>query len=73
MALTLTLNGASRTFDELNDRADLAAIIHALGLKSDRVAIEHNGQIVPRSTWPVHSIASGDKLELVHFVGGGFA
>ena len=44
-----------------------------LGLKSDRIAVELNGEIVPRSTWNETGISTGDRIEIVHFVGGGAA
>ena len=71
MSLTLVLNGQSRTFPTLPEPASLDQVIAELGLKGDRVAAEHNGEIVPRSTWPQTSVAAGDRLEVVHFVGGG--
>jgi sulfur carrier protein len=70
-ALTIHLNGQPRTFDELTSPADLASVITTLGLKSDRVAVEHNGEIVPRAQWAEAHVANGDRLEIVHFVGGG--
>jgi hypothetical protein len=42
-----------------------------MGLKSDRVAVELNRQIVPRDQWDKTSLSEGDRLEIVHFVGGG--
>ena len=51
----------------------LEDLVRELGLKSDRVAVEHNGEIVPRASWAGASLADGDHLELVHFVGGGVA
>ena len=71
MALTLTLNGASRCFESLNSGANLLDLIAALELKGDRVALELNGEIAPRTAWITRSLAEGDKIELVHFVGGG--
>lgn len=71
MPLTLILNGQPRTFDALSQPASLDAVIAALGLKGDRVAVEHNGEIVPRSAWPETGVAPEDRLEVVHFVGGG--
>jgi thiamine biosynthesis protein ThiS len=64
------VNGQERDFSDLPS-ATLADLIAKLGLKDDRVAVEHNGSIVPRSDWPQTTLASGDKLEIVHFVGGG--
>ena len=40
-------------------------------LPGDRVAVEHNGEIVPRSNWTETALNNGDRLEVVHFVGGG--
>ena len=71
MPLALVLNGQSRTFDTLAQPTTLDQVIAELGLKGDRVAVEHNGEIVPRSAWPQTDIAAEDRLEVVHFVGGG--
>jgi len=40
-------------------------------MKSDRVAVELNREIVPRDRWGDTSLKEGDRLEIVHFVGGG--
>ena len=40
-------------------------------MKSDRVAIELNREIVPRGQWAETKLSDGDRLEIVHFVGGG--
>jgi sulfur carrier protein len=71
MALMLRLNGSEREFAGLEAGANLAMVIAELGLKADRVAVEWNGEIAPRDTWGSAQVASGDKLEVVHFVGGG--
>jgi len=71
MPLTIVLNGQPRSFDTLQNSSSLENLIQELGLKSDRVAVEHNGEIVPRSSWSTEAISEGDRLELVHFVGGG--
>jgi sulfur carrier protein len=71
MSLTLVLNGQSRTFDSLPQPATLNGLITELGLQGDRVAVEHNGEIVPRASWPQTPLNAGDRLEVVHFVGGG--
>jgi thiamine biosynthesis protein ThiS len=70
-SMNVILNGHERQFPELASGAKLSELIEALGLKGDRVAVEHNGSIVPRSEWENAAVASGDKLEIVHFVGGG--
>jgi thiamine biosynthesis protein ThiS len=66
--MTLTINGESRHFESLSTLADL---IDALDLKRDRVAVELNCNIVSRPDWPSTPLREGDKLEIVHFVGGG--
>jgi sulfur carrier protein len=50
----------------------LAALIEVLGMKSDRVAVELNRDLVPRERWSETLLKDGDRLEIVHFVGGGF-
>lgn len=69
--ITVILNGHSRAFEALGNRATLEEIVHALELKGDRIAVEHNGEIVARAQWPCTEISNNDKLEIVHFVGGG--
>jgi len=51
--------------------ATLASLIEELGMKADRVAVELNREIVPRSHWGATALHQGDRLEIVHFVGGG--
>jgi sulfur carrier protein len=69
--LTIQLNGQQRTLDSLKSPSPLSLVINALELKADRIAVEHNGEIVTRTTWSEAQIATGDRLEIVHFVGGG--
>jgi sulfur carrier protein len=69
--LTIQLNGQLRTLEALTSPSALSSVISALDLKSDRIAVEHNGQIAPRTTWLEAQISTGDRLEIVHFVGGG--
>ena len=71
MSLMLVLNGQSRVFETLSQPASLEQVIAELELKADRIAVEHNGEIVPRSGWSETSLNGGDRLEVVHFVGGG--
>jgi sulfur carrier protein len=68
MALSVVLNGNVR---ELGSATTLAELVAELGLKADRVAVERNGEIVARETWIEVTLQAGDKLEVVHFVGGG--
>lgn len=66
--MQLIINGEERSFGEL---ASLAALVEELGMKGDRVAVELNRDIVPRSRWADTPLRDGDRLEIVHFVGGG--
>ncbi len=66
--MQLIINGdAQDFFGELT----LTALVEQLGMKPERVAIELNRDIVPRSQWPTTALHNGDRLEIVHFVGGG--
>ena len=67
-SMQLRINGESRDFP---DGLTLAALIQQLGMKADRVAVELNLEIVPRTNWADTHLKDGDKLEIVHFVGGG--
>ncbi len=69
--LIIQLNGRERSLPELSSPSALDRLIAALELKADRIAVEHNGEIVPRAAWPAATVHTGDKLEIVHFVGGG--
>ena len=71
MALELLINGKLQLLPELVAGDSLAAAVTALQLKSDRIAIELNGDIAPRSTWDETALGANDRLEIVQFVGGG--
>jgi sulfur carrier protein len=71
MSLTLIVNGQSRDFEAFSQSATLEQLVAELGLKGDRVAVEHNGEIVPRALWAGAILSPGDRLEVVQFVGGG--
>jgi sulfur carrier protein len=68
--MTLQINGEKR---ELGDGLLLSALIEQMGMKAERVAVERNGDIVPRGRWSVTNLQDGDRLEIVQFVGGGCA
>lgn len=53
------------------EAANLLSLIESLGLDARKVAVEKNLEIVPKSTYLKTLIADGDRLEIVHFVGGG--
>ena len=69
--MQLVINGQAKEVPSLAADAKIADLIAVLGLKNDRVAIEQNGEIVSRATWLEAPLRPGDKLEIVHFVGGG--
>ena len=66
--MRLIINGKEQTFD---DGLNLAQLVEQLGMKGDRVAVELNREIISRTQWPETRLNDGDKLEIVHFVGGG--
>jgi sulfur carrier protein len=66
--IELTINGETRTFPA---PLTLAQLIELLDLTGKRIAIEKNGEIVPRSQHAGTPLASGDRLEVVVAVGGG--
>lgn len=70
-SLHIVLNGQTRSVDGLAAPVSLDRLVQALELQSDRIAVECNGTIAPRASWPQTSVNDGDKLEIVHFVGGG--
>jgi len=56
---------------QLDGPMTLSGLVEHLGMKADRVAVELNLEIVPRNRWVETQLADGDRLEIVHFVGGG--
>jgi sulfur carrier protein len=70
-AMKVIINGEERDFTDVSAPITLAALVDILGMKSDRVAVELNRDIVPRDRWPETQLHDGDRLEIVHFVGGG--
>lgn len=68
--MILHINGEERTFDS-SPPFTLAQLVETLGMKPDRVAVELNREIAPRDRWAETQLHEGDRLEIVHFVGGG--
>ncbi|GAA5237169.1 sulfur carrier protein ThiS [Verticiella sediminum] len=66
--MEIQLNGTGRTVPE---GSTVAALIESLGYTGKRVAVERNGEIVPRSAHADTRIAPGDTIEIVVAVGGG--
>ena len=67
MTKSITLNGAPHR----SAAATIADLVRELDLAPEKVAVERNGEIVPRSTLGEALLGDGDRLEIVHFVGGG--
>jgi thiamine biosynthesis protein ThiS len=66
--MRLLINGDEKSFA---DPLSLAQLVEQFGMKGDRVAVELNREIVSRAQWSETSLRDGDRLEIVHFVGGG--
>jgi thiamine biosynthesis protein ThiS len=66
--MKLQINGVDRDFAA---PLSLQSLLEQLGMKADRVAIELNRNVVPRDQWDNTALSEGDRLEIVHFVGGG--
>lgn len=66
--MDIELNGQPRRIDT---GASVLALLEREGLAERRVAVEVNGEIVPRSLHAAHALAEGDRVEIVHALGGG--
>jgi sulfur carrier protein len=66
--MTVAINGERR---EIPDGLTVAAMIEHLGMPLDRVALERNRDILPRTQWKSTQVQLNDSFEIVHFVGGG--
>ena len=70
MTVEITLNGETRRLDQ---PLSVRGLLESLGLDPAKIAVERNLQIVPRSTYDQVALGHGDRLEIVHFIGGGNA
>jgi thiamine biosynthesis protein ThiS len=66
--MKLWVNGEERSIE---GAASVAALVAVLGLDGRKVAVERNLEIVPRSTYGSTPVLDGDRIEIVHFIGGG--
>ena len=66
--MRVELNGEPQ---ELDEGATLSTLIEQLALAPERVAVELNRDVVRRADWPATRLSDGDRVEIVHFVGGG--
>ena len=66
--MQVEINGETR---EVEERMTLKELVEHLSLAPERLAIELNHSVVRRADWPHTTLSEGDRLEIVHFVGGG--
>lgn len=66
--IEITVNGQTQ---ELDDGLSLTALLDRMGLAEKKVAVECNGEIVPRSEHAQRTLGPGDRIEIVHAIGGG--
>lgn len=66
--ITIHVNGEAQ---EVPPDLTVAALLQRLRLPADRIAVEYNLAILPRGRWSETRLQPGDRLEVVHFVGGG--
>jgi sulfur carrier protein len=66
--IVLSINGAAQQFDST---ISVAALVEHMQIGNKRIAVECNGEIVPRGQFAQHLLNDGDKLEIVVAVGGG--
>ena len=67
--MQIQINGEQREFPQMS--LALSKLIEDLSLAPQRIAVEVNKTIVPRSNWEKTTVKDGDQIEVVHFVGGG--
>lgn len=66
--MRITLNGETK---EIEEGTTLLALVEQLKLAPERLAVELNLDVVRRDEWPAVKLSDGDRVEIVHFVGGG--
>ena len=66
--MTVVVNGEET---QIADGTSVDTVVETLGLKPERVAVELNHRILRRSQWTSTPLSEGDRVEIVHFVGGG--
>ena len=67
--MNLVINGDD--YSDLPAPLSVADLIARLGLPEKKIAIERNREIVPKSTFSTAMLSDGDRLEIIHFIGGG--
>ncbi len=67
--MKLTING--KVYSDLPDGMVVVDLLSHLGLPEGKIAVERNLEIVPKSSFSTAKLSNGDKLEIIHFIGGG--
>ena len=70
-SISIVLNGEPRDVSASGGSATVAVLISELDLGDRRVAVEVNGNVIPRTDHSAHALSTGDNVEVVTFVGGG--
>ena len=66
--MLIKVNGEGR---EVPEGTTVEGLVRQLALAPERLAVELNHDVVRRDQWPARALAEGDRVEIVHFVGGG--
>jgi thiamine biosynthesis protein ThiS len=64
----IVVNGETR---EVPENLTVATLVEHLALPSERTAVERNREVIRRADWPIVPVTDNDRIEIVHFVGGG--
>jgi len=67
--MNLVINGED--YDDLPEPLTVLGLVRHLGLPEKKIAIERNREIVSKSTFATTELSDGDRLEIIHFIGGG--
>ena len=66
--MQIVVNGETR---EVPENLTVATLVEHLALPSERTAVERNREVIRRADWPIVPVTDNDRIEIVHFVGGG--
>lgn len=66
--MNVLINGETR---EVPESVDLKALLELFSMPSQRIAVELNRSVVRKADWETVTLSEGDKIEVIHFVGGG--
>jgi sulfur carrier protein len=66
--IKISLNGEAR---DVSGEVTVDQLLDTFSFSKKRIAVEHNGHVIPRTDWPTTVVRDADNIEVVHFVGGG--